>query len=900
MPRKLEVEIVGDPSSLKRAFREVDGHVGKLGDTFKRMSVLAVAGGTVAAGGLAFAGKKMIGLASDAAEVDSKFKVVFGKTVPDMKKNLDAFSRATGASRFELRQQAADMGALLKPMLGSVGAASKMSIATTKLATDLSSFNNVPVGEALESIRSGLVGEAEPMRKFGVLINEAAVKAEAYKSGIAKTGAVLTEAQKVQARYNLIMQQTTLAHGDAERTSGSMANQMRRLKNSVKDAATEIGMKLVPFANEAVGVLNKMITRIGEAQGTKAKFGVVFTGIGDALKKLREALFGGMEVLGGSQGMIKIPFKGMIQKGIDAVDWGETAAKLVKAISDAIQKINWEKIGSIVGPGIAAGLVAGLATLVDPGFWFRHWQEIASIALALVPIGRLAEIGGKFVAFLVKPVSDLLGTMFRSAVGKGGDILLATAEALGPRLGGIMLNVVLRAGAEIAKLPGLIGGQLAKIPGVVAEKLGGFPTLVLKFFAFETIIHGVATGIGDIVSMFASLPGRIASGISGAMKFLKDRIGDLFSWKKIVGWIRDALGFGSPSPHFMAIGHDIIDSMIRGVGSAAGLLKNAVSKYAKDALRSLGGGVGGALGAIGNIGGGGGGLSDHVEHALLFARQHGWHGSVISGFRTYAEQAALYARYVASGFNPRYIAAKPGTSSHESGNAVDVSDAVTFDRIMNYTPIAWRLYNNVPGDFGHFSVSGYGLGGIAGLHGPELAILGERGPEMVIPIPSVGIPDLGSVTQTAIGIGQVAAQAAKQGAYLGGQFKTAFTSQLNQDMIQHPLAVAKANADQWADTTGASNMAGVGSGLATALGTGFKRTLPTFLGGDFPAQGPSFLGGGYGATGPTHPAGVGAAPIVNVYVSGSVTTERDLSIAVRDQLVRQGQRSGGGMFGNQA
>ena len=49
-------------------------------------------------------------------------------------------------------------------------------------------------------------------------------------------------------------------------------------------------------------------------------------------------------------------------------------------------------------------------------------------------------------------------------------------------------------------------------------------------------------------------------------------------------------------------------------------------------------------------------------------------GSVISGFRSYAEQAALYARYVNSGFDPRYIAARPGTSSHERGQAVADDD----------------------------------------------------------------------------------------------------------------------------------------------------------------------------------------------------------------------------------
>jgi murein DD-endopeptidase MepM/ murein hydrolase activator NlpD len=115
----------------------------------------------------------------------------------------------------------------------------------------------VPVGDALTAIRAGLVGEAEPLRRFGVLLNEAAVKAEAYRSGIAKVGSVLTEQQKVQARANLIMAQTKLAQGDATRTADSFTNQMRKLQNQVRDTATELGLKLLPIATAVVEKLNE-------------------------------------------------------------------------------------------------------------------------------------------------------------------------------------------------------------------------------------------------------------------------------------------------------------------------------------------------------------------------------------------------------------------------------------------------------------------------------------------------------------------------------------------------------------------------------------------------------------------------------------------------------------------
>lgn len=222
-----------------------------------RAGKVALVGLGVAGGAAIAAGAKMISMASDAAEVDSKMDVVFGKALPKLTKNLDEFAEATGASRYALREQAADMGALLEPLTANKKGAADMSAQFVKLATDLGSFNNVPVGDALIAIRAGLVGEAEPLRRFGVLLNAAAVESEGLRLGLVKQGQAMTEQQKVQARASLIMQQTTLAQGDATRTADSMANQMKRLRNNISDAATSLGTLLIPFALRAVRAFNE-------------------------------------------------------------------------------------------------------------------------------------------------------------------------------------------------------------------------------------------------------------------------------------------------------------------------------------------------------------------------------------------------------------------------------------------------------------------------------------------------------------------------------------------------------------------------------------------------------------------------------------------------------------------
>lgn len=76
-----------------------------------------------------------------------------------------------------------------------------------------------------------------------------------------------------------------------------------------------------------------------------------------------------------------------------------------------------------------------------------------------------------------------------------------------------------------------------------------------------------------------------------------------------------------------------------------------------------------------------------IEPIITYARKHGWKGKINSGYRSYESQKALYDRYIRSGFNNAYIAAKPGQSNHEGSEypkgAVDVSDPVGFNKAIH-------------------------------------------------------------------------------------------------------------------------------------------------------------------------------------------------------------------------
>jgi hypothetical protein len=110
-------------------------------------------------------------------------------------------------------------------------------------------------------------GESEPMRAFNVLLSEAAVEAEAVKSGISNGNRALTEGEKVRARYKLILKQTKDIQGDYARTADSMANKQRKATEAAEDSAASLGDSLAPILAEVFSVLGGVARRFDDLPG---------------------------------------------------------------------------------------------------------------------------------------------------------------------------------------------------------------------------------------------------------------------------------------------------------------------------------------------------------------------------------------------------------------------------------------------------------------------------------------------------------------------------------------------------------------------------------------------------------------------------------------------------------
>jgi hypothetical protein len=93
-----------------------------------------------------------------------------------------------------------------------------------------------------------------------VFLSEAAVQSKAVELGLGGANRELTEAEKVQARYAIILEQTNKQQGDFARTSDSLANQQRIMSAQWADLQATLGQLVLPAVTSVVGVLTDLGT----------------------------------------------------------------------------------------------------------------------------------------------------------------------------------------------------------------------------------------------------------------------------------------------------------------------------------------------------------------------------------------------------------------------------------------------------------------------------------------------------------------------------------------------------------------------------------------------------------------------------------------------------------------
>ncbi|MHC6181068.1 phage tail tape measure protein [Clostridium sp. JNZ X4-2] len=533
---------------------------------------------------IAAAGAASVRLASDTAESMNKVEVAFGSISQKVKDWSDTTLKSYGIAK----GTALDMSALYGDMATSMGLsqeeAAKMSMSLVGLAGDLSSFKNIDIKQAEEALNGIFTGETESLKMLGVVMTDTNLQQYAYSKGIQKRTQDMTEAEKVQLRYNYVLDKTKNAHGDFERTGAGTANQMRVFQESLKELGATMGQNILPVITPIIAALNGWIQAFG---------------------KLDQ----------GSQRIILITGALIAAAGPVLVAVG-SVVKAVGEISSAISKVS-AAAGKLGGMSKILGMVfnpwvIGIGLAILAGYEiYKHWDVISQGAaqlwnnLTAVFENIKMSVSGAWEN--VKTVTLAAWETLKSTVISG---LNSIKSFLEPALNfyrtifqntwDIIKNVV--SGAVLIILD-IVTGNFTKLKSDTEHIWTNIKTALANIW--ETIkntavnawtrlkesVTGLCSSIKEtviniwnsVLSWFSELPGKLYNYGSSMFTRMKDgvksTIGSVRS--SIEGGINSALSYLAGLPgRAWSYGVDFVNGIVNGIRSAIGRVEDAVSALA--------------------------------------------------------------------------------------------------------------------------------------------------------------------------------------------------------------------------------------------------------------------------------------------------------------------------------
>lgn len=321
------IQLVLDQAAALKLEKEVGKSMGKIArdsesrmsKAFKRIGAMVIAAFSVRA--VVRFTQEMLKLGSNAEQTAGKFDAVFGaERAAQLDGFLDRFARLAGLTRTEGREMLANFGAVFQGAGLAVDASADLSEQAVQLAADFQAFHDIPIAQTFAAIRSGATGEAEPLKRLGIVLRAVDVDHRALLNTQKENAKQLTEQERVVARMQLIFEKAGAAVGAMGREQDTVAARVIRLSTWFRQLREDLAVGLLPLFRLAV-------IEIGNASG-------FFDGATAAVQR----------------------FTAWIQENLQAIrDWGVVVVRTVQASVETIRFMGRMVINAfdVVGTSLA-------------------------------------------------------------------------------------------------------------------------------------------------------------------------------------------------------------------------------------------------------------------------------------------------------------------------------------------------------------------------------------------------------------------------------------------------------------------------------------------------------------------------------------------------------------------
>ncbi|MDI6908634.1 hypothetical protein [Nocardioides sp.] len=550
MPGPIKIAVLANGRQAKAELSGVAATAERVSGRMAKLRLPAA----LALGGIALGARKAVSAASDLNETISKTDQIFGRQSAGIQKFADGAATALGQSKVQALDAAATFGLIGQKAGLTSGKTADFARQFTTLASDLASFNNTTPEEAITAIGAAMRGESEPIRRYGVLLDDATLRARALKMGLIKTTKdALTPQQKALAASHEILAQTSKAQGDFARTSDGAANKARIVAAQTENLSAALGQALLPAWQRVLQVASSVVGVMSRHQTTAKALVVVVA-----------ALAAGVLV---------------VSAATSVVSAATAAWTAVAVVASAAQKAaTAAALGTRIGLA-ALAVQTAITSAASKAAAAAQWLLNAALSanpIGLVVIAIAALVAGIVIAYrkseTFRAIVDKAFAGIKTAITVAVDFVVKFVKKHWPKLlviltGPIGLAVVLiikhwskiKAATRAAwsVIRAVVGKAVAVVKAIVTTEIRVVRTIITGAWnVVKTATKAAWTAFKNIITTQVRLAVAVVRGI-------KDKVSAVFSGA--LDWLVDA-------------GKNIIRGLISGIDSMIGAVKDKLGK----------------------------------------------------------------------------------------------------------------------------------------------------------------------------------------------------------------------------------------------------------------------------------------------------------------------------------
>lgn len=184
---------------------------------------------------------------------------------------IDTFAKgadqAAGLSERAARELTSQIGGLLQGFGMTQDEAARTSISLAQLGADLAATFGGRPEEAVQALGAALRGETDPLERFGISLNAAAVGAKAVELGLATSATAVDMNARSQAALAIIMERSASAQGQFAREAHTAAGAEAIASAQAENSAASLGKVFLPIYERIVSVVGNLAEAFGMLPG---------------------------------------------------------------------------------------------------------------------------------------------------------------------------------------------------------------------------------------------------------------------------------------------------------------------------------------------------------------------------------------------------------------------------------------------------------------------------------------------------------------------------------------------------------------------------------------------------------------------------------------------------------